>query len=253
MRRLLIAGNWKMNGTCDSAEKLLSAISLYSGAVEIAVFPSYAHLFLAVAVLKNTSIRFGAQNLSEYSNGAFTGEISATMLKDLGCHYVMIGHSERRQLFSEKNDILFKKCERGLLAGLTPILCVGETLAEYEKKLTLSVVQEQLAVVSRLKDNCSAFGEMVIAYEPVWAIGTGKTATPDQAQAVHRFIRTRLNEIDPTLAKTTRILYGGSVKPDNAQALFSMPDVDGALVGGASLDADGFLKIVMSGVDVCNS
>lgn len=242
MRKRLVAGNWKMNGTQERAEKLLMAIENYQGATEIAVFPPFLYLFLCM----NFDTRFGGQNCCAYPDGAYTGEVSATMLKDLGCRYVIIGHSERRQLFGDTNEIVLKKCEQAFLAGLVPILCVGETLYERGQNLTLSIVQEQLAVVARLKDNCSAFGEIVIAYEPIWAIGTGKTASPDDAQTVHVFIRNQLSKIDFALGQSTCILYGGSVKPDNAKALFAMPDIDGALVGGASLDAESFLNIARS-------
>lgn len=242
MRRRLVAGNWKMHGNLESAEKLLHSIANYSGGVELVVFPPFVHLFLCM----NFDLCFGGQNCAEYADGAYTGEVSALMLKNMGCRYVIIGHSERRQLFFENNEIVFKKCMQAFSAGLVPILCVGETLMQREQKLTLSVVQEQLAVIARLKDNCSDFAEVVIAYEPVWAIGTGKTASPEDAQAVHAAIRARLCATDVVLGQSTRILYGGSVKPDNAAALFAMPDIDGALVGGASLDADSFLSIVNS-------
>src|SRR3990167_6277878 len=239
MRRSLVAGNWKMCGDLVKAENLLRGLENYSGAAELAVFPPFIHLFLCM----NFDTCFGAQNCAAFSDGAYTGEVSAAMLKNLGCHYVIIGHSERRQWFHEKNDVIYRKCEQAFLAGLVPILCVGETLAERESKATLSVVQEQLAVIRRLKDNCSVFAEFVVAYEPVWAIGTGKTASPNDAQAVHGFIRNELNKLDSLLAEKTRILYGGSVKPDNAEALFAMPDIDVGLVGGASLDVTSFLRI----------
>src|SRR3990167_6748294 len=244
MRRQLIAGNWKMHGTQKNAEVLLHEVGVGAKAVtaELAVFPPFIHLFQC-KILASSPVQFGAQNCSEYENGAYTGEISASMLKELGCHYVIIGHSERRHIFGETNAMIAKKGIAAVNAGLIPILCVGETLAEREKELTLSVVQEQLEVVCILKDNCTAFADIVIAYEPVWAIGTGKTATPEQAQVVHAFIRTQLSKIDATLSSKTRILYGGSVKPDNAKALFDMRDIDGALVGGASLDANCFIEI----------
>lgn len=249
MRRLLIAGNWKMHGTQQGARNLLQEIT--AGAhtfhdVELAVFPPFVHLPLCASLLSQSAVRFGAQNVSMYRDGAYTGEISAAMLKDLGCHYVIVGHSERRQLFGEDNAQLIKKCEMIFNAKMQPILCVGETLAEREKERTLSVIKEQLAVVPILKDNCATFSEIVIAYEPVWAIGTGKTASPEEAQIVHVAIRACLSEINSQLAISTRILYGGSVKPENAAALFRMPDIDGALVGGASLDAKSFLEIAAS-------
>jgi len=245
MRRPLIAGNWKMHGTQRSAENLLKTIAREAqsvGDTELAVFPPFVHIAQCKILLSNSTVHYGAQNCSEYSDGAYTGEISATMLKDLDCHYVIIGHSERRQYFYETNTQITQKCIAALNAGLIPILCVGETLAEREKELTLSVVQEQLDSVRILKDNCTAFTDIVIAYEPIWAIGTGKSATPELAQVVHAAIRAQLQRIG--IAEKTRILYGGSVKPDNAKALFAMPDIDGALVGGASLDAKSFIEIV---------
>lgn len=249
MRQCLVAGNWKMHGTQESARHLLQKIVAGAHAcqgVELAVFPPFVHLPFCASLLSSSAVRFGAQTVSEYADGAYTGEISANMLKDLGCHYVIVGHSERRQYFAETSAQLVKKCEMIFNAKMQPILCVGETLAEREKETTLSVIQEQLAVVSLLKDNCATFSEIVIAYEPVWAIGTGKTASPEEAQTVHAAIRAYLSEINSRLAMTTRILYGGSVKPDNAKALFAMPDIDGALVGGASLDAKSFLQIATS-------
>lgn len=246
MRRPFVAGNWKMHGTQKSTENLLLAILKESKTlthVELAVFPPFVHVAQCVSTLHHSDVYFGAQTVSEYPDGAYTGEVSAAMLKDLGCRYVIIGHSERRKYFHENNAQIAKKCEMAFLAGITPILCVGETLAEREQGLTLSVVQEQLEVVCVLKDNCTAFTQMVIAYEPVWAIGTGKSATPMEAQVVHAAIRAQLHDCDPHLAATTRLLYGGSVNRDNAQALFQMPDIDGALVGGASLDAKSFVEI----------
>lgn len=249
MRRRLVAGNWKMHGTQAAAHALMQAISVSASAicdVELVVFPPFVHLSLCKPLFSNTPVLWGAQTVSEYPDGAYTGEVSATMLRDLDCHYVIVGHSERRQFFFERTPALVKKCEMIFNAGMLPILCVGETLAERESGLTLSVVQEQLAVVSILKDNCTAFTQIVIAYEPVWAIGTGKSASPEDAQAVHAAIRKQLLQIDVALGNETRILYGGSVKPDNAKALFNMPDIDGALVGGASLNADDFIKIAKS-------
>ena len=246
MRRPLIAGNWKMHGTQKSVENLVEAIAKaakQASHVELAVFPPFVHIASCAALLSNASVYFGAQTVSEYPDGAYTGEVSAAMLNDLGCRYVIIGHSERRKYQHETNQSIAKKCEMAFLAGLIPILCVGETLEQREQGLTLSVVQEQLDVVCVLKDNCTAFTQVVIAYEPVWAIGTGKSASPAQAQTVHAEIRAQLHDCDPGLAAATRVLYGGSVKADNADALFKMPDIDGALVGGASLDAKSFIEI----------
>lgn len=249
MRRPLVAGNWKMHGTQKSAENLLVAIVKESktvGDIELAVFPPFVHIAQCASLLSHSDVCFGAQTVSEYANGAYTGEISADMLKDLGCRYVIIGHSERRKYLHESNQQIARKCEMAFLAGLMPVLCVGETLAEREQGLTLSVVHEQLEVVCILKDNCTAFTRVVIAYEPVWAIGTGKSATPLEAQVVHAAIRAQLHDCDPHMAATTRVLYGGSVQTNNASALFSMPDIDGALVGGASLDVKSFIEIAKS-------
>lgn len=246
MRRPFVAGNWKMHGTKATAQALIKTIVDSAGEVgevELAVFPSYVHLPLCERFLSDSIIRFGAQDASAYPEGAFTGEIAASMLQDLGCYYVIVGHSERRRYCHENNALIIKKCEMIFNAGMQPILCVGETLNEREQGDTLFVVKEQLEVVSILKDNCTTFTQLVIAYEPVWAIGTGKTATPEEAQDVHAAIRARLFEMDAKLANTTRILYGGSVKPDNAKMLFDMNDIDGALVGGASLDANSFIHI----------
>lgn len=246
MRRPLIAGNWKMHGLESSAQALLNDIAQDADditGIEFAVFPPFVYLSQCVDHLSETCIRWGAQTVSEYDQGAYTGEIAASQLVDLGCHYVIVGHSERRSLYGETNEQVARKCQAAFLAGLSPILCVGETLSERDQELTLKVVQEQLAVVLLLKDNCANFSRLVIAYEPVWAIGTGRSATPEQAQAVHLAIREQVSQVDPALADTMRILYGGSVKPSNAKALFEMPDIDGALVGGASLDAQQFLEI----------
>lgn len=245
MRTRLIAGNWKMHGTVSSAVSLLVETATHANEIqdiELAVFPPFVHLSLCQSYLSQTSVKWGAQTVSEYADGAYTGEISVTMLRDLGCHYVIVGHSERRQLFGENTEVLAKKCDMIVNSGMQPILCIGETLKEREQDNALSVVQEQLAVVAILKDNCSKFSQLVVAYEPVWAIGTGKSASPEDAQIVHAAIRSYLSSIDSALI-TTRILYGGSVKPDNAAALFAMPDIDGALVGGASLNAEAFLQI----------
>lgn len=246
MRHPLIAGNWKMNTTPQTAHTLLQQVveqSVLFNDVEFAVFPPFPFLATCGLQLQDTNIALGAQNVSEYNAGAYTGEVSASMLKEIGCRFVIIGHSERRQLFAESNYNIVQKCRRVLEAKMTPILCVGETLAQRQKNQTLSVVQEQLAVVSVLKDNCANFSAIAIAYEPVWAIGTGRVATPVEAQIVHAAIREQLSQVDETFAEKTRILYGGSVKPDNAKALMAMPDIDGALVGGASLDAKSFLEI----------
>ena len=246
MRKPLIAGNWKMNGTSHSTSELLQQLkNRYHEVpnVELAIFTPFPYIAISNAVLKSTTIAWGAQDMSSEPDGARTGEVSASMLKDLGCSYVILGHSERRHLLGESNELVAQKVKTAFSAGIKPILCVGETLAEREADRTWPVVQEQLAQVFRLKDNSPAFDTMVIAYEPVWAIGTGKTASPEQAEEVHQEIRAYCEKMQPGLGAKIRILYGGSVKPENAQGLFEKPDIDGALVGGASLDAEQFIKI----------
>lgn len=242
MRRPLIAGNWKMNGSPASVKALLTEIA--SGAakvpdVDFAVFPAFPFLSQAQQTLQNTPVAWGAQNMSEFEAGAYTGEVSVQMLNDFGCAYVLVGHSERRHVFGETNEQVAAKCLLACAAGITPIVCVGETLDEREQDVTLEVINRQLDPILALKN----VEKMIIAYEPVWAIGTGKTATPEQAQAVHQAIRKRLELADSLLASKMRILYGGSVKSANAEALFNEPDIDGALVGGASLKGDEFLTI----------
>lgn len=247
MRKKFIAANWKMHGSQQSSIAWLQEISKEARAsIELAVFPPYVYLPLC----QSFSLSYGAQNCAAYPEGAYTGEVSATMLKALGCRYVIIGHSERRRFFMETNAVLLEKCKQAVLADLVPILCVGETLEARELNQTLSVVKEQLAVVAALKDNCSQFSEILIAYEPVWAIGTGKAAMPSDAEVVHAFIRSELVRIQTALAQQTRILYGGSVSPENAAAFFKMHNVDGVLVGGASLRAKDFLAIADA---ACNS
>jgi triosephosphate isomerase (TIM) len=233
-RSRLVAGNWKMNGGRAANAALLDALvrGLAGETVEVAVCPPFPYLAQVEERLRATPIAWGAQNVSEHASGAYTGEVSAAMLKDFGCRYVLVGHSERRQLFGESSEQVAAKFAAAKAAGLTPILCVGETLQEREGGRTEEVVARQLHAV---QDKCS-FEDAVLAYEPVWAIGTGRNATPEQAQAVHAFLRRRLGE--------TRILYGGSVKAQNARAIFAMPDVDGGLIGGASLAADEFIEIV---------
>jgi len=246
MRRPFVAGNWKMNGSKESVALLLEGLVQGCERVEqaeLAVFPPFIFLEQCEQALLRTQISWGAQNISNHLNGAFTGEISASMLCDFKCRYVIIGHSERRALYGETNDLIAAKFKLALGAAIRPILCVGETEQQRDEGQTLSVVSEQLAAVLHLHDNLSALADSVIAYEPVWAIGTGKNATPEQAQEVHAAIREQLCQQSEKLAANVRILYGGSVKPDNAGALFAMPDIDGALVGGASLHAEQFLEI----------
>ena len=232
MRARLVAGNWKMHGSLAANRALLEAVVTGVQGVECAVCVPFPYLAQAAERLKGTAIAWGAQNVSEHAQGAYTGEVSAAMLADLGCRYVLVGHSERRQLYGETDAQAAAKFAAAQGAGLRAIFCVGETLAERDARRTEEVVARQLdAVLGRAK-----FGDAVLAYEPVWAIGTGRTATPEQAQAVHGFLRKRVGEV-------TRILYGGSVKAQNAAAIFSMPDVDGGLIGGASLVAADFLAI----------
>jgi triosephosphate isomerase len=232
----LVAGNWKMHGSRASNAALLDALLKGLGqqkGVECAVCPPFPYLQQVSERLRGSSIAWGAQNVSEHPQGAYTGEVAAAMIKEFGCRYVIVGHSERRQLFGESDAQVAAKFAAAQAAGLAPILCVGETLAEREAGRTEEVVARQLDAVLK-KDN---FGKAVLAYEPVWAIGTGRNATPEQAQEVHQFLRARLSP-------DVRILYGGSVKPQNAAAIFRMRDVDGGLIGGASLVAQDFIDIV---------
>ncbi|MBK1734256.1 triose-phosphate isomerase [Halorhodospira abdelmalekii] len=241
MRRKIIAGNWKMNGDADLVRRIAEhAADAISGA-ELVVCPPYTLLPTAASHLP-TGVGLGAQDVSEYPAGAYTGEVSAAMLLEAGCRYVIVGHSERRTLYGEDNARVAAKYAAARGAGLTPILCVGETLAERDAQRTESVVGEQIDAVLEAV-GATAFSDAVIAYEPVWAIGTGRTAAPEQAQQVHAFIRARVAERDPEGAAVLPILYGGSVKPENAAELFAQEDIDGGLIGGASLDSEGFLAI----------
>ena len=247
MRRMLIAGNWKMNNSCAESVELVSQLKDILSAskeIDIVVAPPFTALGAVAAVLKGSPIGLSAQNVFWEESGAFTGEISTAMLKDVGCRYVIIGHSERRQYFSETDETVNKRLKAALKASLIPIVCIGETLAEREAEKTLPVIEQQLK--GGLKGlSLEEMETVIIAYEPVWAIGTGKTATPDQAQEVHRFIRDIIARIfSKEIADDTRILYGGSVKPDNVDQLMVQLDIDGALVGGASLKADAFARIV---------
>ena len=246
MRRPIVAGNWKMHGTRSENARLLDEIiSAYPAepAAECIVCPPYVYLQEVGRVLREAAILLGAQDVCADAQGAFTGEVSATMLKDVGCQYVIVGHSERRLLYRESDQLVARKFAAAHAKALVPILCVGEQLAERETGRTEDVVARQLDAVLEL---CGAqtLQSAVIAYEPVWAIGTGRNATPDQAQEVHAFIRARIAGRDATIAAAARILYGGSVKASNAAELFAMPDVDGGLIGGASLKSDEFLAIL---------
>jgi len=243
-RQKIVAGNWKLNGTVDSVAALVKGVAagVADLSCEAVVCPVSVHLADVRRAIGNATITLGAQNCSASDSGAFTGEVSASMLGEYGCRYVIVGHSERRALFGESSDTVAAKCEAVQAAGLTPILCVGETLEEREADRVDAIIGEQLDAVVKLV-GIDAFKNMVVAYEPVWAIGTGKTASPAQAQAVHKMIRERLSLLNAEIASALRILYGGSVKPDNAATLFAEADIDGGLIGGASLDADSFLGI----------
>jgi triosephosphate isomerase len=245
MRRPLVAGNWKMHGSRAEAAALLDELIQQQAdtrAAEVAVCPPFVYLMDAARRLKESDIVLGAQNVCAEAVGAFTGEISAAMLKDVGCRYVIVGHSERRALYHEDDKLVARKFVAAQSQKVTPILCVGETLEQRERGETEHVVARQLDAVIAVA-GVAALGDTVIAYEPVWAIGTGKNATPQQAQAVHAFIRDRIAGRDAKIAAALRILYGGSVKAANAAELFEMPDVDGGLVGGASLRGDEFGRI----------
>jgi triosephosphate isomerase len=248
MRQPLVAGNWKMNGDNASTESLVNGIISGRGDVtcaEVLICPPFILIPRAAAVLErrgSNDILLGAQDLDVHDNGAFTGQVSAAMLKDAGCSHVIIGHSERRSIYAETDADVAEKFKVAQAAGLVPVLCVGETLEERQAENTEAVVARQLDAVIDAA-GIKALADSVIAYEPVWAIGTGMTATPEQAQDVHRFIRERIASQDADVAAGLRILYGGSMKPDNAAALIGMADIDGGLIGGASLEADSFLGI----------
>ena len=243
-RQILVAANWKMNGTLESIRPLLTdVIQGVSGiSSEVAICPPFIYVPELAEQLKESEIKLGAQNISQLEKGAYTGEIAASMLNDYDCEYVIIGHSERRTLYAETDELVAEKFSAVQSGGMTPILCVGELLEEREANNTEDVIARQLDTVIE-HAGIEAFNNAVIAYEPVWAIGTGKTATPEQAQEVHEFIRLRLARHDNDTADKVRILYGGSVKADNAEQLFKMADIDGGLIGGASLVAEDFLTI----------
>ncbi|TLY52728.1 MAG: triose-phosphate isomerase [Gammaproteobacteria bacterium] len=246
-RRKLVAGNWKMNGTRVSAQSLVDAVDAAqrageTGEVDIAVFPPFVYLGELTARYAKSRIAFGAQDVSEHTQGAFTGEVAAAMVRDVGATHVLVGHSERRQYHAESNECVARKFAQALTAELVPVLCVGETLEQREAGKTESVVAAQLDAVL-MQSGIEAFARAIVAYEPVWAIGTGRTASPAQAQDVHAFIRGKLAKSDAIIGGSTRILYGGSVKPGNAAELFAQADIDGGLIGGASLVASEFLAI----------
>jgi len=243
IRQPLVAGNWKLNGTRSGVIALAESVArgITPVSAEVLVCPSHVHLADVLEIVGNTAIRLGAQDCSEFTAGAHTGETAAAMLIEFGCEYVIVGHSERRQQFAETDALVAIKAVAAQQAGMIPVLCVGETLAQREAGQWQAVIGQQLDATLRA-DQCNP-ADLVIAYEPVWAIGTGKTATPEMAQEVHAMIRARLERIDDEVARRVRILYGGSVNPGNATELFAQPDIDGGLVGGASLQADDFLAI----------
>jgi triosephosphate isomerase (TIM) len=245
MRRPMVAGNWKMHGSRASNQSLLAELDSYvrpDWPIDVVVFPPYVYIADAARLLEDGCIMVGAQDVCAESGGAFTGQVGAAMLKDVGCRFVIVGHSERRRWYHEDDALVARKFAAALTGGLTPVLCVGETLEEREAHQTEAVVGRQVDAVIAMH-GVGGFAGAVLAYEPVWAIGTGRTASPEQAQAVHAFLRNRIHAHDAKMAAHLRILYGGSVKAGNAAELFAMPDVDGGLVGGASLSADEFRQI----------
>ncbi len=243
MRTTIVAGNWKLNGTRDSARALLDALlagPLPEG-VKLPVFPPLAYLAELAQAYAGRGIEFGAQDVSEHERGAYTGEVSAAMLYEIGARWTLVGHSERRSYHGETSELVARKARAAVGAGLTPVVCVGESRADREAGSTEAVLRAQLAPVRALGSDL--LSRCVLAYEPVWAIGTGLTASPQQAQDAHAFIRSEISAVDVNMANSLVILYGGSVKPDNAASLFAQPDVDGGLIGGASLAAADFLGI----------
>jgi triosephosphate isomerase len=244
MRKMLVAGNWKMYGSLQQNAALLERIQVGLAGLQcdVAVCVPYPYLGQLQAKLSGSALAWGAQSVSEHASGAFTGEVSASMLLEFGCRYVLVGHSERRSLFGETDAVVAAKFEAALKAGLIPVLCVGESLAERQAGATAAVVSRQLAAVLE-RSGVAALKSAVLAYEPVWAIGTGVTASPAQAQEVHAAIRAEVAALDADVAEGLQILYGGSVKPQNAVELFAQADIDGGLIGGAALVAGDFLAI----------
>jgi len=248
MRKTLVAGNWKLNGSKDSINELLKGIlaGMSEAKTDVAVCAPYIYIPLVEELLTGTNIRYGSESISEHDSGAFTGEISGPMLNEFSCHYAIVGHSERRTLFGEQDADTANKFAAARKHGLTPILCIGELLEEREQGITEEVVARQLDSVIDL-EGVEALADAVIAYEPVWAIGTGMTASPQQAQDVHAFIRGKIASMNADVAAKVQILYGGSVNGGNADELFAMEDIDGGLIGGASLKAEDFLAICRAG------
>jgi triosephosphate isomerase len=246
MRRPIVAGNWKLHGSRTENARLVEDIMAQLPAkapAQCIVCPPYVYLQEIARILRGSTVQLGAQDVCAEAQGAFTGEVSSAMLKDVGCEYVIVGHSERRLIFREADQLVARKFQAAQSKQLIPILCVGEQLADRDANRMMDVIARQLDPVLELA-GIDAFANAVIAYEPVWAIGTGRNATPEQAQEVHAFIRARLQARNAKIAAETRILYGGSVKAGNAAELFAQPDVDGGLIGGASLKADEFLAIL---------
>ncbi len=245
MRQPMVAGNWKMNGSSDSVKELISGIKEGMGAVtkaEVVVCPPAVYIPRVAGAAANSGIKVGSQNICDADKGAFTGEISGEMLKDIGCEYAIIGHSERRALYGESDELVAKRFASARRNGIKPVFCIGETLEERESGVTNDVCSRQIDAVIEL-EGVEALADGVIAYEPVWAIGTGKTASPEQAQEVHAFIRGKIAALNAEVAEGLRILYGGSMNPGNAKELIGQPDIDGGLIGGASLKPEDFLAI----------
>jgi len=244
MRQSIVMGNWKMNGSRSEGIELASAIvaGLNEGDKGIAVCVPSVYLSDIENVIKNTPLALGGQNVADHESGAYTGETSALMLKECGCAYALVGHSERRTYYGDTNESVASRFCQAQKEGIVPVLCIGETLEQRESDTTFAVIDEQLNAVINMA-GVEALANSVIAYEPVWAIGTGKTASDEQAQEVHKYIREQIAAKSQSIADNVQIVYGGSVKPDNAKAIFAMPDIDGGLIGGASLDAASFLAI----------
>ncbi len=242
MRRKLVAGNWKLHGSRALAAELCGALAAHPAGIDIAVMPPFPYLGELVAAHGGGRLAFGAQDVSEHAQGAFTGEVAAAMLHEVGCRYVLVGHSERRQLHGETDAVVARKFIAAQAAGLVPVLCVGELLEHRDAGETEAVVARQVEAVVEAA-GIAAFADAVVAYEPVWAIGTGRTASPGQAQEVHAFVRDKLGRLDARIASLLTILYGGSVKAANAAELFAAPDIDGGLIGGASLVVSEILAI----------
>lgn len=250
MRRSLVVGNWKMNGTRESVAKLLDGLKqglATSVACDVGVCPPFVFLAEVSTALAGTGILLGAQNVADQTQGAYTGEVAPAMLREVGCTLAIVGHSERRSLYGESDALVAARCDQAVAGGLTPILCIGETLAERESGETFRVLDRQLdAVIARC--GVAKLAAMVIAYEPVWAIGTGRTATSEQAQEAHAYVRSRIAAQDAEVAAGLRILYGGSVNAGNAATLLAQPDIDGGLIGGASLDPASFVTICKAAI-----